>query len=145
MNKWTGMGRLVRDPDVKFTDSGKCVARFVLAINYKYQGQDRAEFVQCECWEKVAQIIGEYCGKGDKILVEGHIRTTKYIKDNITRFSTRVIVYNIEFAEKKNRDTKKTPSNELKPVPEVPAGSLNEWPPIDQEVQDAIFSDEIPF
>ncbi len=143
MNKWTGMGRLVRDPDVKFTDSGKCVTRFILAINFKSNGENHAEFVKCVAWEKTAETIGEYCGKGDKILVEGRLHTSKYIKNNETRFSTDVVVGRIEFAEKKNRNTKKSPASEQQPVPEIPSGSVEEWPPVDQE---RLFTvDDIPF
>ena len=142
MNKWTGMGRLVRDPEVDFTKkSGKCVSRFILAINYKSNGEDHAEFVRCECWDKTAELVGEYCGKGDKILVEGRLRTSKYMKNDESRFFTRIVVTHIEFAEKKNKLTKKTPSVE-QPVPEIPIGSIDEWPPL---IQDEIFNDEIPF
>ena len=143
MNKWTGMGRLVRDPDVTFTDNGKCVTRFILAINYKSNGENHAEFVKCESWEKTAELIGEYCGKGDKILVEGRLHTNKYIKNDETRFSTIVVVNHLEFAEKKNKNTKKTPISEQQPVSDIPSGSVEEWPPVDQE---KIFKeDEIPF
>lgn len=142
MNKWTGMGRLVRDPDVDFTNTtGKCVTRFILAINYRSKGKDYAEFIPCECWEKVAETVGEYCGKGDKILVEGRLRTTKYEKDGDNRFFTRIVVKHVEFAEKKNK-TKKAPESAQAPLPETPSGSVDEWPPINQ---DEIFSDEIPF
>lgn len=142
MNEWTGMGRLVKDPDVKFTESGKCLTRFVLAINYKSNGEYRVEFIKCESWEKTAELIGEYCGKGDMILVKGRIHTKKYIKDDETRYSTVVVVNHIEFAEKKNKNTKKTPAAE-QPVADMPSGSVDEWPPIDQE---QIFKeDEVPF
>ena len=143
MNKWTGMGRLVRDPEVKFTKSGKYLARFTLAINYRSNGEYRAEFVKCKCWEKMAEIVGECYGKGDKLLVTGHLQTNKYPKDGITRYDTSVVAKRIECAEKKNKSTKQMPASEQQPLPEMPFGAVEEWPPFDQE---QIFEeDDIPF
>lgn len=142
MNKWTGMGRLVSDPDVKITNSGKCLTRFTLAINYRVNGEDHAEFVKCKCWEKTAEYVGAYYGKGDKLLVTGHLQTSKFIKDDQTYFDHAVVVERVECAAKLNKDTQKMPANE-QPVPELANGSVEEWPPIDQE---EIFKEEdIPF
>ncbi len=139
MNRWTGMGRLVRDPEVKITEkSGKCFARFVLAINYQVNGEDRAEFIPCECWEKTAEIIGEFYGKGDKVLVTGRLRTRKYQKDDENRFFTYVNVNQVETAEKKNKQ-KKTPASEQQPTPEITAGSVDEWPPVTPDDIDVPF------
>lgn len=132
MNRWTGMGRLVRDPDVRFTEtSGKCVTRFVLAINYMANGKEHAEFVNCEAWEKLAETIGEFCGCGDKILVEGRLCTRKYEKDGENRFFTYISVSHMEFCEKRGKN---------KPSP---ADSLGEAVPTDPwSDTDA---DDIPF
>lgn len=138
MNRWTGMGRLVRDPDMKFTKNGKCLTRFALAINYKVNGENRSEFVQCQSWESIAEAVGEHYGKGDKILVTGYLTTRQYRKNEEKRFFTYVVVEHVELAQKYNR-LPKVP--EVETLPEFTAGSVDEWPPITEE---EIF-DEIPF
>ena len=148
MNRWTGMGRLVRDPKVQFTNSGKCVTRFIIAINRRSNGKDYAEFVQCECWEKTAEFVGEYCGKGDKVLVEGRLHTTKYKKDGDkdSRFFTRIVVNRVEFAEKNNKQTKKMPANEPQPAPDMADGTVAPWPPVDpDQIFGDVGDDDIPF
>ena len=136
MNKWTGMGRLVSDPDVKLTDSGKCLTRFTLAINYRANGEDHAEFVKCKCWEKTAEYVGAYYGKGDKLLVTGHLQTNKFVKDDQTFFDRG------ECAAKLNKNTQKMPASE-QPLPEPLNGSVEDWPPIDQEKM--FKAEDIPF
>lgn len=57
MNTWVGIGRLVRDPEVRYTQSGKAVCRFTLAIDRRGNGEKQADFIQCVAWEKIAEVI----------------------------------------------------------------------------------------
>lgn len=140
MNKWTGMGRLVSDPEVTFTASGKCFARFTLAINYRVNGEDHAEFVRCKCWEKTAEYLGAYYGKGDKLLVTGHLQTNKFVQEDKTYFDHSVVIERIECAAKLNKNTQKMPNEQ--PLPKE-NGAVEAWPPIDQE--EIFRSEDIPF
>ena len=79
MNHWVGIGRLVRDPEVRYTQSGKACANFTLAIDRRRSTDDKqqADFIQCVAWEKTAEIISQYVTKGQKIAVEGRIQTRR--------------------------------------------------------------------
>ena len=105
MNHWTGIGRLVRDPEVRYTQSGKACANFTLAIDRRKSpdGEHKADFIQCVAWEKTAEIIGNHCVKGKKIAVEGRIQTRSYdANDGTKRYVTEVVVTYMEFCDSKS-------------------------------------------
>lgn len=104
MNHWVGIGRLTRDPDVRYTQSGKAVVSFTLAIDRRRSGDgnQQADFVACVAWEKTAEVISRYCTKGKKIAVEGRIQTRSYeAKDGTKRYATEVVVQSMEFCDSK--------------------------------------------
>lgn len=102
MNTWVGIGRLVRDPEVRYTQSGKAVCRFTLAIDRRGNGEKQADFIQCVAWEKIAEVISQYTGKGRKIAVEGRIQTRSYdAQDGNKRYVTEVVVQSMEFCDSK--------------------------------------------
>ena len=103
MNTWVGIGRLVRDPEVRYTQSGKACAKFTLAIDRRKSGDgnQQADFIQCVAWEKIAEIISQYCTKGKKIAVEGRIQTRSYEKDGRKIYVTEVVVQSMEFCDSK--------------------------------------------
>ena len=107
MNHFVGIGRLTRDPEVKYTQSGKACVKFTLAIDRRRSGDgnQQADFVPCVAWEKTAEIIGNHCTKGKKIAVEGRIQTRSYdANDGSKRYATEVVVNSMEFCESR-RDT----------------------------------------
>ena len=105
MNKWIGLGRLVKDPEVKYTESGKVVTQFTLAVNRPFtnqQGQNEADFIPVVVWGKQAELIGNSCAKGHRLLVEGRIQIRSYDgKDGTKRWVTEIIANNFEFIERK--------------------------------------------
>lgn len=106
MNHWVGIGRLMRDPNVKYTQSGKAYASFTLAIDRRKSsdGNPQADFISCVAWEKTAEIIGNHCTKGKKIAVEGRIQTRSYdANDGTKRYVTEVVVTYMEFCDSKRR------------------------------------------
>ena len=105
MNTWVGIGRLTRDPDVKYTQSGKAVARFTLAVDRRGNGEKQADFIQCAAWEKTAEVIAQYVSKGQKIAVQGRIQTRSYDKDGHKVYVTEVIVQSMEFCESKRNSS----------------------------------------
>ena len=111
MNHFVGIGRLVRDPEVRYTQSGKACAKFTLAIDRRKSsdGNQQADFIQCVAWEKTAEVISQYCTKGKKIAVEGRIQTRSYdAKDGAKRYVTEVVVNNMEFCDSKGGGTSST-------------------------------------
>ncbi len=107
MNKVELIGRLTRDPDVRYTtgDSSKCIARFSIAVNRRFQkdGQQNADFISCVSFGKMGEFFEKYCKKGMKMAVSGHIQTGSYTKDDGTKvYTTDVIVEEAEFCESKS-------------------------------------------
>ena len=97
------LGRLVRDPEVKYTQTGKAVAQITLAVDRIINGEKKADFFPCVLWEKQAELVGNNVVKGDRLLVSGSLTTRSYEdKTGQKRNLTEVIVQRIEFIEKKN-------------------------------------------
>ena len=96
MNVVILMGRMTRDPELKFTSGGKAFANFSLAVQ---KTKDDAEFIDCVAWEKTAETIAEYFRKGRKILVQGRLNVSSYEQNGEKRKSTKVVVSSFEFVE----------------------------------------------
>ena len=104
MNKWFGIGRLAQDPEVRYTQSGKAVASFNLAVN-RYGQKDSADFIPIVAWEKLAEVIGNNLKKGSQVLVEGRMQVRSYeTQDGQKRRVTEVIVQTVEFLGSKKTD-----------------------------------------
>lgn len=105
MNKIILMGRLTKDPEVKYTNNGKAVAQFTLAVNRPIknaEGNYEADFINIVAWNQTAEVVGNYVHKGQRLLVEGRLQIRAYdAKDGSKRYVTEVIASNIEFIEKK--------------------------------------------
>ena len=103
MNKVILVGRLAQDPEVKYTQSGKAVATFALAVSRRVgQGQEATDFIQIVAWEKLAEICGNNLNKGRRILVEGRLQIRSYeAQDGQKRRVAEVIAQNIEFLDSK--------------------------------------------
>ena len=106
MNNVTLMGRLTRDPDIRYTqgDSPTCIARYTLAVDrrYKRDGQPTADFISCIAFGRCGEFADRYLHKGTKIALQGRIQTGHYVnKDNVTVYTTDVVVESQEFAESK--------------------------------------------
>jgi single-strand DNA-binding protein len=106
MNKVILKGRMARDPEMRYTTTGKAIASFTLAVN-GYGKDAKAEFIPCVAWEKTAELIGNNCVKGSEILVEGRLQVRSYDKNGEKRYVTEVIVTTFEFCGSKADHTKK--------------------------------------
>lgn len=107
MNKVILMGRLVRDPEVRYTkgENSTAIARYSLAVDRKIKrdGEPSADFINCIAFGKLAMFADKYLHKGTKIAVVGRIQTGSYTnKDNQKVYTTDVVVEEQEFAESKN-------------------------------------------
>lgn len=78
MNSVNIVGNLVRDPDLKYTQSSTAVAKFGLASNRKFGGKEETTFVDVECWGKTAELVGEHLSKGRKVGVTGRLKTDSW-------------------------------------------------------------------
>lgn len=106
MNKWIGMGRATRDPEIRYTqgDDAMAIARITLAVDrrLKREGEPTADFISCVAFKKQAEFIEKYCKQGTKLVIEGRWQTGSYTnKDNVKVYTNECMVENIEFAESK--------------------------------------------
>ena len=96
MNVVILMGRMTRDPELKYTSGGKAFANFSLAVQ---KTKDEVEFIDCTAWEKTAETIAEYFRKGNRILIQGRLSVSNYEQNGEKRKSTKVVVNSFEFVE----------------------------------------------
>ena len=93
------MGRMARDPELRYTSGGKAYTNFTLAVQ---KTKDEAEFIDCIVWEKTAETIAEYFRKGNRILINGKIVTSTYESNGEKRKSAKVQAFSFEFIDSKN-------------------------------------------
>ena len=109
MNKVILVGRIVRDPDVRYSQGANgstAVARYTLAVDrkFKQEGQPTADFINCIAFGKLGEFAEKYLHKGTKIAVTGRIQTGSYKnKDGNTVYTTDVVVEEQEFCESKSQ------------------------------------------
>lgn len=104
MNSVQLVGRLTRDPEVRYTDSGTSIARFSVAVDRRFsrEGEQSADFISCVAFAKTGEFIEKYFHKGMKIGLVGRIQTGSYEKDGTKYYTTDVIAETVEFVESKN-------------------------------------------
>lgn len=108
INRVVLLGNMTRDPELRRTGNGKAVTNFTLALN-RYNNDD-ADFVDCVCWEKIAENTAQYCHKGSKVAVEGSIQTGSYVdKDGHNRKTVNVLCNRVEFINTNNSNNNLQP------------------------------------
>lgn len=107
LNNVTLTGRLSRDPELKYTQSGTAVAQFTLAVNRRFtnqQGQREADFINCVMWRKAAENFANFTHKGSLVGIEGRIQTRNYENQEGQRvYVTEVIAENFSLLEPKSQ------------------------------------------
>lgn len=139
MNKVILVGRLTRDPDVRYTGEGNsmAVARYTLAVDrrFKREGEPTADFINCVAFGKSAEFVDKYLHKGTKMVVSGRLQTGSFTnKDGQKVYTTDVIIEEQEFAESKSASAGSATSA---PTGQKDTSFMN--------VPDDLGSDELPF
>lgn len=106
MNKAILMGRLTRNPDIRYTQGEKpvCIARYTLAVDrrFKRDGEQEADFISCVAFGRQAEFAEKYLQKGTKVVVSGRIQTGSYTNREGARvYTTDIVVEEQDFAESK--------------------------------------------
>ena len=100
------VGRLTKDPELRNTASGTAVCSFTVACDRRFvkQGEERkADFINCVAWQKTAEFVNTYFGKGTRIALDGSIQTRSWDdSDGKKHYATEVLVDSVEFAQSKN-------------------------------------------
>ena len=134
MNKVIIIGRLVKDPDIRYSQGANttCVARYTLAVDrkFKQEGQPTADFINCIAFGKLGEFAEKYLHKGVKIAVVGRIQTGSYKnKDGNTVYTTDVVVEEQEFCESKSQSNSQ---------PQPAQSNDNSWLDIPDGIEDSL-------
>ena len=142
MNRIILLGRLTKDPEVRYTNTGKVVCQFTLAVDRPFanqEGQREADFIPVVIWGKQAETCGNSLTKGQRALVEGRLQIRSYDgKDGNKPWVTEVIADRFEFIERK-ADFAGRPAAPAAPKAPVQGGGMESFG------QAVPFDEEIPF
>lgn len=106
LNRVQLIGRLGKDPEGKFTPTGKKVAHFSLAVSNRWKDKsgetkESTEWVNIEAWGRLGEVCQEYLKKGSLIYLEGRLKTDKYEDKGETKYFTKIVAQSLEFLDKK--------------------------------------------
>ena len=160
MNKVVLIGRLTRDPELRYTGSNTAVATFSLAVNRNFsnqQGEREADFINIVVWRKQAENVKNYLTQGSQVAVEGRIQTRSYDDNNgQKRYVTEVVADNVEFLGSKNSSNNSNMNNssskntdptpyDFGDMPEPKGTDVDSNPFADFGSSIEISDDELPF
>lgn len=123
MNKVILIGRLTKDPELRYNEKNKAITNFTLAVKRPYKNDKdeyESDFIFCKSFGARAETIGKFCKKGDLVGIEGKIQTGSYEKDGQKLYSTEIIIENIQFlssstnAPGKSKKPEDEPKNSVK-------------------------------
>ena len=155
MNKVFLIGRLTRDPELRYTGSNVPVASFSLAVNRNFtnqSGEREADFINIVVWRKQAENVKNYLSQGSQVAIDGRIQTRSYDdKDGNKRYVTEVIADNVEFLGSKASNNNSSSDNQgPKPydfdkAPDTKGTDVDNNPFADFGSSIEISDDELPF
>ena len=135
LNKWEGMGRLTKDPELRRTPSGTAVATFSIAVDRDFKGKDgerETDFIDIVAWRQTAEFESKHFTKGRMAVVEGRLQIRDYTnKDGQKRRVAEIIADNIYFGDsKRDNDGEGSAYNNLPPYADG-YGTGNDWSELD--------------
>ncbi len=137
MNQVTLIGRLTKDPELKYTQSGKAFCKFNIAVTREFN-RDEADFIGCVAWDKRAETIAEYLRKGKRIAIQGRLSVRSYDQNGETRWITEVIVDKFDFIDSNSQSTGQSYSKQDSAIPDFGSNNSND----NEEIVD---DDDFPF
>jgi single-strand DNA-binding protein len=140
MNRTVLVGRLTKDPDLRYTPNGVAVATFTLAVNRPFSKEKESDFINCVVWKKAAENVANFLKKGSLAGVDGRIQTRNYEgQDGKKVYVTEVLAESVQFLEPKKEGTAPKESNNNEGFTRVDEDPFNGNGQID--IQD----DDLPF
>lgn len=128
INRTVLVGRLTRDPELRYTQGGTAVASFTLAVNRQFtnsQGEREADFINCVIWQKAAENFVNFTNKGSLVGIDGRLQTRNYENQQGQRvYVTEVVVDNFSLLESKNASSNDNTNNN----PNNQSSNLNNQP-----------------
>jgi len=150
LNKVMIIGRMVRDPEVRYLPSGTPVADFTIATNRTYvvngEKKEEVSFIKCTAWSKAGEIIAQYCKKGQRIGLDGRLKQNSWDDKNGQKRSTiEVVVDNFQFLSEKGSGAGDTRSSSAPSPSNETASKQNPQGDYSPPPQDSFSDDDIPF
>jgi len=151
MNKALLIGRLTKNPELKYTNSNIPVATFTLAVNRTFSnqsGEKETDFINIVVWRKQAETVKNYVSQGSLVAVEGRIQTRSYdAQDGTKRYVTEIVADNIQFLESKKQVQMRSQNKEIHDFnkKEESSISVENDPFADFGSNIEISDDELPF
>lgn len=131
LNSVTLIGRMTRDPELRYTTNGTAVCRFSLAVNRRFN-REETDFIDCVCWKGLAENVANYTAKGSLVGVKGSIETNPYeTKDGQKRKAVEVNCDQVVFLDRKKEDGQSKPKDQ--------------WDDLGTEIESTEDSDVVPF
>lgn len=147
LNRTVLVGRLIKDPDLRYTPEGTAVANFTIAVNRPFtnqQGNRDADFINCVVWRKPAENLANYMKKGNQIGVDGRIQTRNYENNEGQRvYVTEVVADSVQFLETKSSNQSNNQSQVNAYNQEVGVGQSDPFQDDGQPID--ITDDMLPF
>ena len=109
LNRVQLIGRLGKDPESKFTPTGKKVTHFSLAVSNRWKAEngetkESTEWVNVEAWGRLGEVCQEYLKKGSLIFLEGRLKTDRYEDKGETKYFTKIVAQTLQFLDKKSAE-----------------------------------------
>lgn len=149
LNKVVLIGRLTKDPDLRYTSSNIPTVNFTLAVNRPFTNQSgtrEADFINVIVWRKQAENVKKYITKGSLVAVEGRIQTRNYDdKEGKKVYVTEVIADNVQFLEPKGQRSMEDNHNNYQPMDDIPTTDVGDEPYIDFGQTVELSDDDIAF
>jgi single-strand DNA-binding protein len=131
LNKVQIIGRVGKDPEVRYSTNGDAMANFTVATSERYKDKQTGEAVEKTEWHNVSafrrlgEIVGEYVKKGSLIYIEGKIQTRKYDKDGVTHYATGIVASEMKMlgGKTEGQQPQSQPRPQQKPAPSQSSGS----------------------
>ena len=103
LNKFMCIGRLGRDPELKYSSGGTAVVSISLACGWKTKDKEGVEWVKVVAWKRLAEIIGEYLRKGSQVYIEGRMQTREWEdRDGNKRYTTEIVASSMQMLGNQN-------------------------------------------
>lgn len=137
INKVILMGRLTKDPELRYTNNKTPVCSFTIAVNNGYGEKQQTDFINCLAWNKTAEFVTKYFTKGKMIIVIGRIATRSWeTQDGKRAYATEVVANEVNFGESKTSPQLNTPQTAAQPPMQ---DDDDDFTPLDEE------DDDLPF
>jgi single-strand DNA-binding protein len=137
LNRCEFIGRAGRDPEIRYTQAGKAVANWSIAVGWKSANGEGVTWVSCAAFDRLAEIVGEYVRKGSQMYIAGKFDLQKYTdKEGAERTATKIVVQQLQLLSRSDEGAREPPQERAQP---------RRKPTPQPTVMEAFDDDEIPF